>query len=48
VLTVHGVTGAKLLQRGLFEVVVLERRASRVAMLVDILGEVEILGLVEA
>jgi len=47
VLAVHGVTGAKLLEGMLFEVSVLERGAGRVAMLVHVLGEVEILRIVK-
>lgn len=47
VLTVHRVAGAQLLECVLLEVVILERGACRVAVLGDILGESEVLGLVE-
>ena len=47
VLTVHGVTGAQLLECVLLEMVVLERGPCGVAMLRDVLGEPEVLGLVE-
>ena len=47
VLAVHGVAGAELLECLLLEVVVFERGSGGVAVLGDILGEHEVLGLVE-
>lgn len=47
VLAIHGVAGAELLQRLLLKVVVFEGSSGGVAVLGDILGETEVLGLVE-